>query len=247
MKALILCQDPETAAIFFQLFREAGIESQQCDSGHQAIDQLMSDKFEALVLDFDNFPECTEIAKTVREIRPNHEAQVFSLVSSCQSRIRALSSGSTFVLRRPFAPSRIRSLMQTVYGRMLRSSQAHFRLSCEFTVSIARASRPLLKCTAINISHNGMAVITSGDLRPGEPLHLLFVIPHTNTVVSAEGTVIWADRHGKAGIRFECSSAAAEASLIEWLNGHFFMKLGVAPPMQHSSEPHKASKQNSVL
>lgn len=238
MKALILCRDPETAGIFSQLFREVGIEPQQCDSGSQAIDELMSDKFEALVLDFDNFPECTDIAKIVREIRPNHAAQVFALVSVDQATTTALSSGSTFVLRRPPAPSQIRSLVQTVYGRMLRNSQAYFRLNCEFTVSIARASGPLLKCTTINISQNGMAVITPGDLRPGESLHLVFVIPHTDIVVGAEGTVIWADGHGKAGIRFECSSAPAQARFIEWLNGHFFMKFEGAPSMQDSSELH---------
>ena len=55
-------------------------------------------------------------------------------------------------------------------------------------------------------------------------LHLVFAIPHTDVVVSAEGTVIWDDGYGKSGIRFKCSSASAEARYFEWLHDHFFMR-----------------------
>lgn len=224
MRALIVCRDPEIIRIFSQIFGEVGIEIQKCGSEPRAIDQLMSDKFEALVLDFDKLPDCPDVVRRVRGIRPNQAAQVFAIVSNDAATTKALESGATFVLKRPPMPFQIRNLLHTVYGRMLRSLQAYFRLNIEFTISIARASGQLLQCTTINISQNGMAVTTPAILQPGEPLHLVFVVPNTDIIVGAEATVIWDDGHGKAGIRFECTSPPTHARFVEWLNGHFFMK-----------------------
>jgi CheY-like chemotaxis protein len=223
MRALVVCRDAEIIRIFSQIFLEVGIETEKCGSESQAIDQLMSDKFEALVLDFDKLPDCPDVVRRVREIRPNKTAQVFAIVSNDEATTRALESGSTFVLKRPPVPFQVRNLLHTVYGRMLRSLQAYFRLNIEFTVSIARASGRLLQCTTINISQQGMAVTTPLALQPGEPLHVVFVAPNTDIIVGAEATVIWDDGHGKAGIRFECTSPPTHARFVEWLNGHFFM------------------------
>jgi len=109
---------------------------------------------------------------------------------------------------------------------MIRSSQAYFRINVEIPVSLARAAGRVLQCSTLNISQNGMAVITPVSLDTGEVLKLMFVIPHTDVVVSAEGTVIWDNAKGKAGIRFECSSAAAQARFLEWLHDHFCIRLG---------------------
>jgi CheY-like chemotaxis protein len=155
MRALVVCRDAEIIRIFSQIFLEVGIETEKCGSESQAIDQLMSDKFEALVLDFDKLPDCPDVVRRVREIRPNKTAQVFAIASNDEATTRALESGSTFVLKRPPVPFQVRNLLHTVYGRMLRSLQAYFRLNIEFTVSIARALGRLLQCTTINISQQG--------------------------------------------------------------------------------------------
>jgi hypothetical protein len=108
---------------------------------------------------------------------------------------------------------------------MLRSSQSYFRASIEMPVSIARASGSVLQCTTINVSQNGMAVTAAASFHPGESVHLMFALPHRGDVVSAEGTIIWCDGHGKAGIRFECSSASTEEHYVEWLQDRFFMQM----------------------
>ena len=224
MKALIVSGSRETIDISSGLFREVGIEAEYCDSKSQAIDRLTSEKFEALMLDFDNFSDCTEIVESVRGIRPNREIALFAIASEIDAKATALALGSNFVIERPLVPPHIRGLLRTVYGRMLRSSQAYFRLNVEISVSIARASGALLNGRTLNVSQSGMALASPISLETGEMINLVFAIPHTDVVVSAEGTVIWDDGHGKSGIRFKCSSSSAEARYFEWLHDRFFMR-----------------------
>jgi DNA-binding response OmpR family regulator len=224
MKALVVSGNRQTIDIFAYLFREVGIEAANCDSKSRAIDRVTSEKFDALVLDFDNLSGCSEIVENVRGIRPNREIPLFAIASENQAKATALALSSNFVIERPLVPQQIKSLLRTVYGRMLRSSQAYFRLNIELSVSMARASGPLLNGRTLNVSQNGMALTSPVSLKTGEMLHLVFAIPHTDVVVSAEGTVIWDDGHGKSGIRFKCSSASAEARYFEWLHDHFFMR-----------------------
>jgi DNA-binding response OmpR family regulator len=224
MKALVVSGNRQAIDIFAYLFREVGIEAANCDSKSRAIDRVTSEKFDALVLDFDNLSGCSEIVENVRGIRPNREIPLFAIASESQAKATALALSSNFVIERPLVPQQIKSLLRTVYGRMLRSSQAYFRLNIELSVSMARASGPLLNGRTLNVSQNGMALTSPVSLKTGEMLHLVFAIPHTDVVVSAEGTVIWDDGHGKSGIRFKCSSASAEARYFEWLHDHFFMR-----------------------
>jgi DNA-binding response OmpR family regulator len=224
MKALVVSGNRQAIDIFAYLFREVDIEAANCDSKSRAIDRVTSEKFDALVLDFDNLSGCSEIVENVRGIRPNREIPLFAIASESQAKATALALSSNFVIERPLVPQQIKSLLRTVYGRMLRSSQAYFRLNIELSVSMARASGPLLNGRTLNVSQNGMALTSPVSLKTGEMLHLVFAIPHTDVVVSAEGTVIWDDGHGKSGIRFKCSSASAEARYFEWLHDHFFMR-----------------------
>jgi hypothetical protein len=225
MKALVLCRDPETVGIVSHLFREVGIETQTCESESHVLARLISSKFEALVVDCDEVAKCPEVVQKLGGLRPNQDLPVFVVASEGSAKTAASRFGNALVIKRPLVLSDIRSLLRTVYGRMLRSSQAYFRMNAEIPVSLARASGPVLQCSTLNISQNGMAVITPVALDIGEVLNLMFAIPHTDVVVSAEGTVIWDDAKGKAGIRFECSSARAQAHFFEWLHDHFCMRL----------------------
>jgi len=225
MKALLLCHDPETVRIVSHLFREVGVETQTCESESHALTRLTSGKFEALVVDYDELTKWPEVVKNVCALRPNQDLSLFAIASEGRAKTAASSLDNALVIERPFILSDMRSLLRTVYGRMIRSSETYFRMNVDILVYLARASGVVLQCSTLNISQNGMAVITPISLDIGEVLNLMFSIPHKDVVVSAEGTVIWDDARAKAGIRFECSSARAQARFCEWLHDHFCMQL----------------------
>lgn len=227
MKALLLCRIPETVGIVSHLFGEVGVETQTCESEPQALARLTSSKFEALVVDYDEIANWPEVVKKIRAVRPNQDLPLFAIASEGPAKAAALNLGNTLVIERPLILSDIRTLLRSVYGRMVRSSQTYFRTNVGIPVYLARLSGVVLECSTLNISQNGMAVMTLVALDIGEVLSLMFSIPQKDIVVSAEGTVIWDNGKGKAGIRFECSSAHAQARFFEWLHDHFYVRLEV--------------------
>jgi DNA-binding response OmpR family regulator len=222
MKALVISRDPELISGLSAVFREKRISIQEC-SLDSAAEQLSSDKFVAVVLDFDQAPGCANVLENVPGA--NKRIVVFAVASDSTSKAIASRLGADFAIERPLYPDRLRDLLAMSYGRMLRDSQTYFRLAIELGVSIRTANGKLLQCTTLNISQTGMAVRTPESFSIGEAIHLAFAVPNTEIFVSAEGKVIWDDKHGKAGISFECTSSSVHGPFREWLHDHFHMKL----------------------
>ena len=225
MKALMFTRDPALVVILSHLFDELFVEAHGCTFESDVIDALSSEKFEALVLDFDNTSVCTKILERAREIRPNQNVVVIAVGLGEQAKA-TFASGDALIIERPLVPRQIRNLLRTAYGRMLRNSQVYFRLTIELPVSIRTAAGAMLQCTTINLSQSGMAVSMFSSCTVGQKIDIAFAIPNTDLLVSAGATIIWDDKHGKAGMSFECTSPAVQARFCEWLYGHF-----VVPPV----------------
>ena len=224
MKALVVGGDPEMVDVFSQLFSELDIETDGCVLEPAAIDRLSSGKFEALVLDVDDVAGYANILKRIKAGHQNRNLLVFVVASDSRAQEAAFASGDAFVIRRPLDQSQVRDVLRREYGRMLGDSQAYFRLAVELPVSILRGSGNLLQCTTTNLSQSGMAIRTPSPLDIGEQLAVAFTVPNTDVSVNADGTVIWDDRHGRAGIRFQCSSPVTQLYFFEWLHDHFFIR-----------------------
>ncbi|MCU1297888.1 MAG: type pilus assembly PilZ [Acidobacteriaceae bacterium] len=223
LKALIVTGDAEMGRIFSHLFWEIQVETQQCASEAEAIGELLSQKFEALVLDMDELSGCAQIVQNLQRTRPNQNVVVFAVASDARAKSNASVLSNPIIIERPFVPSEIRDLIKTLHGRMLRDRLAYFRLALDLPVSIRRESGILLQCTMLNLSQSGMAVSTPSAFHNGEKLNIVFVIPNSSVFVCGDGTVIWDDNHGKAGILFRCTSSSVQERLFEWLHDQFFM------------------------
>jgi DNA-binding response OmpR family regulator len=233
LKALIVGHDAEMISIFSAIFFEKSIEARKCFLESAAVDQLSSDKYEAIVLDFDEVQECTSILKNLP--RPNEKALVIAVASDTEKKEAASRGGATLVVERPVTPARVRQLLRVAYGRMLRDGQQYFRLALELPVAIRNGAGRVLQCTTLNLSQTGMAVRSPSAFVVGEPVHLAFAIPNTDIFVTGEGKIIWDDKHGKTGISFECVNGSAQSGYYEWLHDHFFMRQS-DDVLSHASE-----------
>lgn len=220
MQALVVGSE-EVVSIFSHLFGEKGITAQGSSAAASALTLLSSRKFEAIVLDLDCVPDCAEILGGGRN--PNKKAVVIAVASTTANKETASRLGASFVVARPLVPTEIRSLLRAAYGRMLRDGQSYFRFSYELPVSIRRSAGAVIQCNSINLSQTGMAVISPCSFLVGEEVKLAFAIPNTEIFVSADGKIIWDDKHGKSGIKFDCTSPSIQARYFDWLEDHFFM------------------------
>jgi DNA-binding response OmpR family regulator len=225
IRALLVTHDHEMVGVFSDLFREIGVAVQSYGDESGAEMGLRVVRFEALVLDFDTLRKTLPIIKSLRDSHSSKNALVFAVASDSDARQRALEQGANFAFERPFQPARIKQVLHTAYGLMLRERRRYFRHAVKLTVRMRRNSGIELQCTTMNISRNGMAVNIPCMLDLGETLELVFTLPDVSCVVTAEGTVVWDDKHGKAGLSFQCASLEHQNHLVGWLDAQFFRHL----------------------
>jgi DNA-binding response OmpR family regulator len=204
IRALMVTSDPWLLTSFANVSRELGIETQKSGDPGSVPDELSRAKYEALLLDFDTVAETMPIFVSVRESRTNKDALVFAVATGTAHRQQALDQGATFIFERPFASAEIRRALSSTYDRMARGRRRYFRFAAVFPALLTpRSSGMKMECSTINISSSGMAVNTPSPLNPGEIVDIALVFPDSGSSVETNGTVVWDDKHGKAGISLQ--------------------------------------------
>jgi DNA-binding response OmpR family regulator len=223
MKALLVTHDPPMVDLFSKLFSEISISVQGCDDESAASEILSRSKLDALVLDIDNVSASDPLVKTLRNSPSNKNAVLFAAATYGAAKQKAFEHGTSFIFERPFVAEQIRLVLRTAYAQMLRERRKYFRLAVELGVSIQRSSGSPMLCKTTNLSQNGMAVITPSPLENGESIKLTFQVPGAKLTLNAEGSVVWDDKHGKAGINFQCASAEDQSRFAAWLDHEFYL------------------------
>jgi hypothetical protein len=221
--ALLVTPDPWLVNNFVSVCGELGIEAQKSVTTSGVPEELEQAKYEAVLVDFDIVPETPPILASVRESPSNRNALVFAVATDTSHRHQALRQGANFIFERPIDPNEIRRLLYTAYDLMVRESRRYFRCTAELPVLLSQANAGTdLRCTAINISSNGMALRTPSSLHLGEVVQIALFLPGAGPAIRASGTVVWDDKHGKAGINFQCGVPRDQTELDAWLNSRFY-------------------------
>lgn len=226
-RALLVSPDPAMCKVFSDLLDEIGVVVKNHIDAAAIAHELTSSKFEALVLDFDEIADTRPVIQRVRESHSNRNVLVFAVATDASARQRAFELGANFTFERPFARPHIKRMLRTAYQLMLHQRRHYFRCAIDLPVRIIQSrSAGELKCTTINVSSRGMAVSTPSAMKAGEEVWLSFHISEASLNISAAGTVVWDDKHGKAGLSFQCVSSDMQHQLDLWLDSQFQQQLG---------------------
>ena len=195
---LLVTPDPWLVTNFTNVSRELGIDAQRSVKTAGVPEELGRAKYEAVLVDFDKVPETLSILARVRESPANRNAVVFAVASNSEHRQQALEQGANFVFERPLEIKEIRRVLYSAYDLLARERRIYFRCSAELPVLLTRVRATTdLRCTTINISSNGMALVTAFPLNPGEEVRIILFLHGSGPVVRASGTVVWDDSMGR--------------------------------------------------
>ena len=217
---LLLTADPLLVSAFTDISREIGVEAQSVGDSDRFSHQLSSAKYEGLVLDLDTVPTAIPVLVRVREAS-NRNAVVFAVATGANDRDRALQDGAHFLLKRPVGSTEIRRILNTAYDLMHRSRRRYFRCTAELPVVLRfTTSKKTLRCLTMNVSGEGMAIKTPVPLSLAETMDIALELPQIGTV-HATGIVIWDDKHGRCGLKVQCTGPEMREKLDSWLDSHF--------------------------
>jgi len=221
MHVLVLSADPSLISTFSDVSREFAIETQHTDDHRHASNQLNRAKYAGLVLDLDTVPDARPFISNVFESPSNKTAVVFAVATKIDHIDKALVCRAHFVLRRPVKPQAVRRILRSAYDLLSGKQRRDFRHSANLAVRLTTVkSDETTDCTTINVSSNGIAVISPAPLKVAEAMHIELTLPDGFTVC-ATGVVIWSDQHEKGGLHFQCTTSEMREKLDGWLDSQF--------------------------
>jgi hypothetical protein len=235
IQALVVTPDSLLVTSFTNTCRELSIEVRATADIEVVRDALAREKYEAILLDFDNVPDSLAIVAAIRQSPSNRQAFIFSVATEPQRQREALSQDISLLLQRPLDDKEICRVLHGAYGLIVRLRRRYFRCVAEVPVLlIHNSSGADCKCTSMNLSSGGAGLRVPSPLQPGEEVQLILFLQGTDIIVRTIGTVIWDDKHGKSGLSFKCASHEYQAELDAWLDARFPLPCAGDVPLQEA-------------
>jgi CheY-like chemotaxis protein len=218
VKAVLVTRDSEMIGIFSDQFRSLGVETESVEDLTSAANRWLRSRIEGIVLDFDDLGEQLSIFAELRNKRSNQDAVVIGVATGRRNQEVASQNGAQFLVARPFVVEEVQQTLEAAHRLMVSGRRAHFRLTTSLRVYLRTGSGITIECTTINVSQSGMAILSPHVFNVGESLSLSFLIPGCSVVLKGPATVVWDDKHGKAGLRFEFVNEHIGEHLHAWLD-----------------------------
>jgi len=218
LDSLLLSQDPEVVRIIRPTLEKLSIEVEVCHEARKATDILISEKFDAVIVDCDDLKGGLEVLQGLRRTPSNKNSVTFAVLNGRRTTTQeAFGMGANFVLQKPISALNASRCFYAALNFMVRERRRYFRHPVRVLVTIVLGNKAM-NATSTNLSESGIAVILHEALPKGAVPRLHFTLPQTNSKLDVEAEVVWADLKGRAGLRFHNLPKTSQEQLERWLD-----------------------------
>jgi CheY-like chemotaxis protein len=218
LESLLLSQDTDLVRVIRPTLEKLSIEVEICQEARAAADILVSEKFDAVIVDCDDLVGGLEVLQGLRSTPSNKNSVTFAILNGKKTTTHeAFGMGANFVLQKPISNLNASRCFHAALNFMVKERRRYFRQPVKMAVSVMLETKEL-KATSTNISEGGIALIMRDVVPKGAIPRLKFVIPDLNLSVDVEAEVAWADIKGRAGFRFHNLAESVQTKLEKWLD-----------------------------
>jgi DNA-binding response OmpR family regulator len=218
LESLLLSRDPDLVRVIRTTLQKLAIDVEVCAEARLATEILISEKFDAVIIDCDDMKGGLEILQGLRNTPSNRNSVTFAALNGKQTTTQeAFGLGANFVLQKPISFLNASRCFNAALNFMVRERRRYFRQPVRMPVSVTLGKK-LVKASATNISEGGIALHLHEVLPKSATPHLRFTLPTTNSSIEVAAEVAWADVQGRVGLRFREIPAASQELLECWLN-----------------------------
>jgi Response regulators consisting of a CheY-like receiver domain and a winged-helix DNA-binding domain len=220
LESLLLSQDPELVRVIRPTLEKLSIDVEICHNARSGSDILISDKFDAVIVDCDDLSGGLALLQGLRNTPSNKNSVAFAILNGKRTTTQeAFGMGANFVLQKPISTLNASRCFHAALNFMLKERRRYFRQPVKMQVKVVLEGRTLT-ASSTNISEGGIALLLREALPKGATPKLQFSLPDSSIHIDVEAEVAWADMQGVAGLRFHSMPKAAQAQLEEWLDAH---------------------------
>lgn len=220
LESLLLSQDPELERVIRPTLEKLSIDVAVCHDARAGSDILISDKFDAVIVDCDDLTGGLALLQGLRNTPSNKNSVAFAVLNGKRTTTHdAFGMGANFVLQKPISGLNASRCFHAALNFMLKERRRYFRQPVKIEVKVILEGKTLI-ATSTNISEGGIALLLREALPKGATPILKFALPESSIKIEVEAEVAWANFKGLAGLRFHSMPKAAQAQLEEWLDDH---------------------------
>src|SRR5947207_1278169 len=174
LESLLLSQDPELVRVIRPTLEKLSIDVEICHDARAGSDILISDKFDAVVVDCDDLTGGLAVLQGLRNTPSNKNSVAFAILNGKRTTTQeAFGMGANFVLQKPISTLNASRCFHAALNFMLKERRRYFRQPVKMQVKVVLEGKTL-NATSTNISEGGMAAILREALPKGAAPHLTF-------------------------------------------------------------------------
>src|ERR1700680_830756 len=218
LESLLLSGDRDVESVLRPTLEKLAIEVEICREARSGSEILLSEKFDAVIVDCDTWPGGLALLEGLRATPSNRSSVSFAILNGKKTTTQqAFGMGANFVLQKPISALNASRCFNAALNFMIRERRRYFRQPVKMLVSIFHADKEL-KASSTNVSEGGIALIMREALPKGATTRLKFLLPEVNLPFEVEAEVAWADIKGHVGFRFLNVPQSAQQALEKWLD-----------------------------
>ena len=218
LDSLLLSQDTDLVRVIRPTLEKLSIDVEICHEARAGADILISNKFDAVVVDCDDLNGGLAILQGLRQTPSNKNSVAFAILNGKRTTTKeAFSFGANFVLQKPISALNASRCFHAALNFMMKERRRYFRHPVKMQVKIVLGDQ-IVQATSTNLSESGIALMLREALPKGATPRLQFMLPETAARLEFEAEVVWADVKGRAGLRFHNVPATSQANLEKWLD-----------------------------
>jgi len=216
--ALLVSTDDSASEILGRVLPAAGIAMERFSDLATAIDRLQQQRFDALLVDFDDPDAAGQVLDEARRLNSGDAPVSVALVAEPAKARAILSNGAHFVLYKPLSDEKAKAGLRAVAALLNRERRRAYRVPVQAPVEITLPDTRKAEGILLDLSETGMDVLTAEPQAPGSLLSFRFQLPDGGLEVQAHGQVAWANPNGQTGVHFLELDESLKAQLKVWLH-----------------------------
>ena len=225
LDSLLLSQDPELVRVIRPTLEKLSIDVEICHEARAGADILISDKFDAVIVDCDDLSGGLAVLQGLRSTPSNKNSVAFAILNGKKTTTQqAFGFGANFVLQKPISALNASRCFNAALNFMVRERRRYFRHPVKMSVRILLGDQTV-QATSTNVSESGIALMLRNALPKGATPRLQFSLPETTRKLEVEAEVVWADVKGRAGLRFHNVPKEDQEHLEKWLDDQLEQEL----------------------
>ncbi len=215
-RSLLVSKDEEAAAILTPVLSGFGI-AVVCCGYPEGVCRVGEEKFDAVIVDFDDPHSAALILKNVQQASAGYRAVTVALLSDKAKVRNVFGAGANFVLYKPISTEQAEAGLRATTALIKRERRRSYRVPVQAPVQVQIENGAQVEGILLDLSEEGLDVLSAQPLYPSAAIQTHFTLPDGTTEIRVRGEVAWANPNGQSGVRFIDLSEELRETLKNWV------------------------------